>query len=46
MSHTKVKYIPELTYLYNSNTGQNNHKLRFQEQKNNNKMLRLKTKYT
>ena len=45
MSHQKVKYIPELTYLYNSNTGQNNHKLRLKEQKLNDKMLRKKNKY-
>ena len=29
MSHEKVMYVPELTYYYNSNTGQNNHRLRF-----------------
>ena len=28
MSHKRVKYLPELTYSYNANTGLNNHKLR------------------
>jgi hypothetical protein len=28
MSHERVFYLPELTYYYNSNTGQNNHQLR------------------
>ena len=28
MCHERVYYIPELTYYYNSNTGQNNHQLR------------------
>ena len=25
MAHTKIAYIPELCYLYNSDTGLNNH---------------------
>jgi glycosyltransferase involved in cell wall biosynthesis len=28
MSHERVFYLPELTYYYNSNTGQNNHQVR------------------
>jgi glycosyltransferase involved in cell wall biosynthesis len=45
MSHERVKYIPELMYFYNSNTGQNNHKLRLKEQKSNDRMLRKRRKY-
>lgn len=45
MSHERVAYIPELTYLYNSNTGQNNHQLRLKEQKSNDKMLRKRKSY-
>lgn len=45
MSHEKVKYVPELTYIYNADTGQNNHKMRLNEQKANDKMVRSKPKY-
>ena len=41
----KVIYIPELTYYYNSNTGLNNHKIRLEEQKNNERMLRKRKPY-
>lgn len=30
MCHTRVTYIPEVTYLYNSDTGLNNHLIRLQ----------------
>lgn len=45
MSHERVKYVPELTYYYNSNTGQNNHQVRLKEQKSNDRMLRKRAKY-
>ena len=45
MSHEKVRYLPELTYIYNADTGQNNHKLRLKEQKDNDKMVRSKPRY-
>ena len=44
-SHTRVFYLPEMTYFYNSNTGQNNHKLRLKEQKANDKYIRTKKAY-
>lgn len=28
MSHTKIRYISEITYAYSSNTGNNNHIVR------------------
>ena len=46
MSHERVKYLPQLTYYYNSNTGQNNHQVRLKEQKSNDRMLRKRPKYT
>lgn len=45
MSHRRVFYLPEITYGYNSNTGNNNHIIRAQVQFNNNKLIRLKQKY-
>ena len=45
MAHERVKYVPELTYYYNSNTGQNNHQVRLKEQKVNDRMLRKRVKY-
>jgi hypothetical protein len=45
-AHTHVAYIQELTYFYNSNTGQNNHQLRLKEQKSNDRMLRKKRPYS
>ncbi len=35
MTHRRVIYCPELSYLYNSNTGLNNHKSKLKEQKGN-----------
>lgn len=46
MSGKKVNYIPELTYLYNPNTGLNNHKIRIKEQKGNDRNVRKKQRYT
>ena len=45
MSHRRVKYLPELTYKYNANTGLNNHKIRLDEQKTNNMKVRQMPKY-
>ena len=45
MSHERVKYIPEMTYFYNSNTGQNNHQVRLREQKTNDRRLRKRQRY-
>jgi len=44
-SHHRVKYIPELTYFYNSNTGQNNHIVRAIEQRSNDRKIRRKPAY-
>ena len=46
MSHQRVYYLPELTYYYNSNTGQNNHQLRLKQQKANDRMLRKRKSYS
>ena len=35
MAHTKIAYVPEVSYLYNANTGLNNHFTKTQEQKTN-----------
>ena len=37
--------MPEITYYYNSNTGQNNHQVRLGEQKGNDRMLRKRKGY-
>ncbi len=44
-AHTRVGYVPELTYLYNSNTGLNNHALRLKEQRSNDKKVRTHKNY-
>jgi hypothetical protein len=44
-AHERVAYVPELTYLYNSNTGLNNHALRLKEQRANDKKVRTHAKY-
>jgi len=41
----RIKYVPELTYYYNSNTGQNNHVLRLKEQRKNDSILRKRKVY-
>jgi hypothetical protein len=45
MAHTRVTYIPEITYLYNSNTGLNNHMVRLKEQIDNSRLIRKRNKY-
>ncbi len=44
-AYKRVSYLPELTYYYNSNTGQNNHIVRAMEQRNNDRKVRRKTSY-
>lgn len=41
----RVVYLPELTYYYNSNTGNNNHKLYLDEQKTNDLIIRNRPSY-
>jgi hypothetical protein len=45
MAHTRQLYIPEICYLYNSNTGMNNHIVKKQEQLDNEKKIKAKTPY-
>lgn len=45
-SHKRVLYLPELAYLYNSNTGLNNHIVRLSEQKGNDRKIRKKPSYS
>lgn len=45
MCHRRVSYIAEITYMYNSNTGLNNHMIRLNEQIENSKYIRNKKKY-
>ena len=45
MSHERVRYIPEVTYWYNSDTGQNNHVVRLREQTENAMMIRKRQPY-
>ena len=45
MSHRRVIYVPEISYMYNSNTGFNNHRVRLKEQAANNKKIRKFQKY-
>lgn len=42
---SRIKYLQELTYFYNSNTGQNNHQLRLKEQKGNDRLVRRRRQY-
>jgi glycosyltransferase involved in cell wall biosynthesis len=44
-AHTRVLYVPEMTYFYNFNTGLNVHKKRLNEQRQNNLKIRAKAKY-
>jgi hypothetical protein len=44
-SHERVGYLPELTYYYNSNTGINNHIIRLNEQRGNERMIRSRKTY-
>ena len=45
MSHRRVAYIPEISYMYNSNTGLNNHKVKLREQKGNEIIVKSKSPY-
>lgn len=45
MTHTRLTYCPELSYLYNSNTGLNNHRVKLKEQKGNEKKVKQKPSY-
>ena len=45
-AHTRVTYVPEMTYFYNFNTGLNVHKKRLNEQRANNLKIRAKKRYT
>jgi len=44
-AHKRVRYLPELTYFYNDNTGSNNHFIRAKEQKDNDRKIRRKNVY-
>lgn len=46
MAHYRVAYIPQVTYMYNSNTGLNNHLVRIGEQIENSKLIRKRQKYS
>ena len=45
MSHKRVTYVPEVSYMYNSNTGLNNHRVKLREQKGNERKIKTKTAY-
>ena len=45
MSHQKVLYVPEISYMYNSNTGLNNHRTKLREQKGNERKIKTKKAY-
>lgn len=45
-THKKVNYVPEISYMYNSNTGLNNHKVKLKQQKGNEKKVKQKPSYT
>ena len=45
MSHTRVTYVPEVSYMYNSNTGLNNHRTKLKEQKGNERKIKTKPAY-
>ena len=45
MSHTRVTYVPEVCYMYNSNTGLNNHRTKLKEQKGNERKIKTKPAY-
>jgi hypothetical protein len=40
-----VRFIPEMTYMYNSDTGQNNHFIRAAEQRSNDRKIRKYPRY-
>lgn len=45
MSHKRISYMPEISYMYNSNTGLNNHKVKAKEQKSNERMIKTRNSY-
>ena len=45
MAHRRVNYIPEISYMYNSNTGLNNHRVKLKEQKGNERKIKTKPAY-
>ena len=45
MAHRRVNYIPEISYMYNCNTGLNNHRVRRKEQKGNERKIKTKPAY-
>lgn len=45
MAGQRSEYLPELAYLYNPNTGLNNHRIRIKVQKANDRAVRTKKKY-
>lgn len=45
MSHKRLTYLPEISYMYNSNTGLNNHKVKAKEQKSNERMIKTRNSY-
>ena len=44
-AHERVGYLPEVTYYYNSDTGMNNHEVRSDEQKANDRRVRDRKPY-
>ena len=44
-AHRRVQYVPELTYHYNANTGQNNHMVRAFQQRENDRVVRNRPSY-
>ena len=45
MCHKRLSYMPEISYMYNSNTGLNNHKVKAKEQKSNERMIKTRNSY-
>ena len=45
MAHKRVVYAPEVSYMYNSNTGLNNHRVKLREQKGNERKIKTKPAY-
>ena len=45
MCHKRLAYIPEVSYMYNSNTGLNNHRVKLKEQKGNERKVKAKRAY-
>lgn len=45
MVQKRHAYVPEICYLYNSNTGLNNHRVKLKEQKANDRKIKKKAHY-